>query len=227
MGNRKDDAEAVGTAKDATRLPVAGSSNASGPQRTGDRLAVLPFRFTAGAANGETLGVALADAVISRLSRTGSLIVRPTTTVLLFRAGKTDPFDAAERLDVDAVLDAEVSQTGGRTRVSLRLLRRHDREPLYSETFETGPASLFDLQDRVAERVAAALATPLAPPSGRRDAARLAANDLNVRARRLAAEAQAPDGRLDEAIDLFRRAVAPVSPFTASLEKAIRETTGW
>lgn len=170
-------------------------------------LAVLPFRFTAGAANGETLGVALADAVISRLSRTGSLVVRPTTAVLPFRAGKTDPFDAAERLDVDAVLDAEVSQAGGRTRVSLRLLRRHDREPLYSETFETGPASLFDLQDRVAERVAAALAIPLAPPSGRRDAARLAANDLNVRARRLAAEAHAPDGRLDEAIDLFRRAI--------------------
>jgi DNA-binding winged helix-turn-helix (wHTH) protein/TolB-like protein len=93
-------------------------------------LAVLPFRFAAGAANGETLGVALADAVISRLSRTGSLVVRPTTAVLPFRAGKTDPVDAAVRLDVDAVLDAEVSQSGGRTRVSLRLLRRHGSKPL-------------------------------------------------------------------------------------------------
>lgn len=170
-------------------------------------LAVLPFRFAAGAANGETLGVALADAVISRLSRAGALVVRPTTAVLPFRAGKTDPLDAAERLDVDAVLDAEVSQERGRTRVSLRLLRRQGGEPLHAESFETGPASLFDLQDLVAERVAAALAVRLAPPSGRRDAARLAANDLNVRARRLAAEAHTGDGRLDEAIGLFRRAI--------------------
>ncbi len=170
-------------------------------------LAVLPFRFAAGAANGETLGVALADAVISRLSRAGALVVRPTTAVLPFRAGRTDPLAAAERLDVEAVLDAEVSQENGRTRISLRLLRRHGGKPLHTESFETGPATLFELQDLVAERVAAALAVSLAPPSGRRDAARLAANDLHVRARKLAAEAQAGDARLDEAIGLFRRAI--------------------
>lgn len=170
-------------------------------------LAVLPFRFAAGAANGETLGVALADAVISRLSRAGALVVRPTSAVLPFRAGRTDPLAAAERLDVEAVLDAEVSQANGRTRIALRLLRRRGGKPLHTESFETGPATLFELQDLVAERVAAALAVPLAPPSGRRDAARLAASDLHVRARRLAAEAHAGDARLDEAIGLFRRAI--------------------
>lgn len=166
-----------------------------------------PLRFAAGAANGETLGVALADAVISRLSRGGSLVVRPTTSVLPFRDGKTDALDAARRLDVDAVLDAEVSQKGGKTRISLRLLRRRGGEALHVEAFETGPASLFDLQDRVAERVAAALAVPLAPASGRRDAVRLAATDLYVRAKRLAAESPAGSPGLEEAIGLFRRSI--------------------
>lgn len=170
-------------------------------------LAVLPFRFAAGAANGETVGVALADAVIARLSRSGSLLVRPTTAVLPFRGGKVDPLDAAERLDVDAVLDSEVSQRNGRTRVSLRLLRRDDGKPLHVESFETGAATLFDLQDRVAERVAAALLVPLAPPAARRDAARFAANELVLRAKRSAVEAAAAGAAMDEAIGLYRRAI--------------------
>lgn len=186
-------------------LAVAGLR--SRPPESPRSLAVLPFRFSAGAANGETLGVALADAVIGRLSRGESLVVRPTTAILPFRAGKTDPMEVAERLHVDAVLDSEVSQKGGRTRVSLRLLRRHDGKPLHVETFETGPATLFDLQDRVAERVSAALLVPLAPPSTRRDAARLAASDLLLRARKTAVEAVAAGEALDEAIGLYRRAI--------------------
>ncbi|HYN43904.1 MAG TPA: winged helix-turn-helix domain-containing protein [Thermoanaerobaculia bacterium] len=171
-------------------------------------IAILPFRFSAGAANGETLAVALADAVIARLSRGHGLTVRPTTAVLRFRDGKTDSREAGRQLDVDAVLDGTVAQVGGRTSIAIRLLRTRDGEVLLFETFRTGGADIFELQDRVAERVAAALVVTLAPAGeARRDAARLAATELLLRGRLLWSERSSSQELKDEATSLFRRAI--------------------
>ncbi len=171
-------------------------------------IAILPFRFLAGAANGETLAVALADAVIARLSRGHGLDVRPTTAILRFRDGKTDPREAGRLLDVDAVLDGTVAQEGERTSIAIRLLRSSGGEVLLSETFRTGGADIFELQERVAERVAAALVVTLAPAGeARREAARLAATELHLRGRLLWSERSSSQELKDEAASLFRRAI--------------------
>lgn len=171
-------------------------------------IAILPFRFRDGAANGETLGVALADAVISRLGRSDRITVRPTTAILPFRDGKTPPLEAGRLLGVDAVLDGHVQQEGGRTRVTLQLLRRQDGKILLAESFDTGGANVFELQDRVSERVASVLAVRLAPTTGARaDANRLAATELYVRGRFLWNQRSMTSGVWDETVSLFRRAV--------------------
>lgn len=171
-------------------------------------LVVLPFRFEAGAANGETLAVALADAVITRLSRGHGLEVRPTTAVLRFRDGRTAPREAGRSLGVEAVLDGLVSQERGRTSVTIRLIRTDREEVLLTETFRTGGGSLFELQDRVAERVAAVLLVSLAPPGeARSDAARLAATELALRGRVLLSRRAASAEEKEETVDLFRRAL--------------------
>lgn len=171
-------------------------------------LAVLPFRFDAEAANGETLAVALADAVITRLSRGHGLEVRPTTAVLRFRDGRTAPRDAGRSLGVEAVLDGLVSQERGRTSVTVRLIRTDREEVLLTETFRTGGGSLFELQDRVSERIASVLLVGLAPPGeARSDAARLAATELALRGRVLLARRAASTEEKEETIGLFRRAI--------------------
>lgn len=195
----------------ALALVVTASAVAWSRHRTAETprsVAILPFRFSAGAANGETLAVALADAVIARLSRGHGLAVRPTTAILRFRDGKTDPCEAGRLLDVDAVLDGTVAQEDGRTSIAIRLLSSDDGKVLLSETFRTGGADIFELQDRVAERVAAALVITLAPAGeARRDAARLAATELHLRGRLLWSERSSSRELKDEATSLFRRAI--------------------
>lgn len=187
-------------------VAVAWSSKRdSGSART---LAILPFRFPAEAPNGETLGVALADAVISRLSRGEGVVVRPTTSILRYRDGRTEPLAAAAALDADVVLDGHVEQRDGRTGVSIRILRRRDGAVLLSESFRTGGADIFELQDRVAERVAAALLVELSPAGEpRASAARVAATDLYLRGRLLWNERSASREVEEEATGLFRRAL--------------------
>lgn len=176
--------------------------------RSAQTLAVLPFRFPAGAPNGETIGVALADAVIARLSRGEGVVVRPTTSILRYRDGRTGPLAAAAALGAGMVLDGHVEQRDGRTEVSIRLLRRSDGAVLLSETFRTGGADVFELQDRVAERVAAALLVELSPAGEpRAAAARAAATELFLRGRLLCDERSSSREVEEEAIGLFRRAL--------------------
>jgi len=167
-------------------------------------LAVLPFRFPAGVASAETLGVAVADAISVRLSRAGHLDVLPVTAVLRFRDGKTRPLEAARLLGVDVVVDGQVTREREGGRISLALIRRRDGKILLSEALLTASTDLPELRDAVAERIAGILLIRLAPPARQREARRLAATDLHARGRRLLSRRAAP---ADETVRLFRQAI--------------------
>jgi DNA-binding winged helix-turn-helix (wHTH) protein/Flp pilus assembly protein TadD len=139
------------------------------------RVAVLPLRLIGppGDDSGEAyLGVALADALVGRLTASGRLIVRPTRAVLKYAAGDVDPERAGRELGVEAVLDGSVQLRGGRLRVSLNLVpcpapgapRGDGRAlPPWSRTFEVPFTGLFDVQDTVAAQVTRALLPSLEP----------------------------------------------------------------
>lgn len=138
------------------------SQVASGPPS----LAVLPFRTLGATAEDEYLGVGMADALISRLSRGGQVIVRPTRTILKYADLAADPRVAGQELKVDAVLDGTLQRDGARLRVSAHLLPVGRALSSWSASFETTFTSLFAVQDAVAEQVAQALSLTLdAAPS--------------------------------------------------------------
>ncbi len=131
------------------------------------QVAVLPFRFLDGAANAETLGIGLADAVITRLAQSQRLVVRPTTSVLRYAGRTDDPLALGRELSVDAVLEGRVQKAGNRTRVTLQLLRVPDGTSLVARTLDLAAEDdLFAFQDRIAEAAATALATRLKPGGG-------------------------------------------------------------
>lgn len=133
------------------------------------RVAVLPLRLIGPPGDEPYLGVALADALVGRLTASGRLIVRPTRAVMKYAAGDADPEQAARELGVDAVLDGSVQLHGGRLRVSLHLVpaRGAGRDlPAWSRTFEVPFTGLFEVQDVVAAQVTRALLPSLdAPPA--------------------------------------------------------------
>ena len=134
-----------------------------GPHSAIKTLAVLPFKSlnpqpgTNG--NDEYLGIGLADVLITRLSNLSQLAVRPTSSVLPF--GGKDALQAGQALKVDSVLDGSIQQIGDRVRVTVRLLRTSDGQPLWAFQCDQQCTDIFALQDIVAARLTDALALKL------------------------------------------------------------------
>ena len=127
-------------------------------------LAVLPFKPLSNGAGDEYLELGMADALITKLSRSGRLIVRPTSAIRKYAGPDADPLAAGRTLQVDSVLEGNIQRVGDRLRVSIRLLRVRDGTGLWSDSYDTGFTDVFQVQDTVSERVVDALALQLSSP---------------------------------------------------------------
>ncbi|HET7291037.1 MAG TPA: winged helix-turn-helix domain-containing protein [Vicinamibacteria bacterium] len=161
-----------------------------GPVRRATRpgppvLAVLPFACL-GAKDAPSLGAGMADAVITRLGRTGRVIVRSTSAVLKY-AGPRDPLAAGRELAADAVLDGALQRQRDRLRLSVQLVPLAERLRPWAAAFDEPYRELLDVEQTVAEKVAAALELELTADERERLTARstrdLAAYEAYARGR--------------------------------------------
>jgi DNA-binding winged helix-turn-helix (wHTH) protein/TolB-like protein/tetratricopeptide (TPR) repeat protein len=120
-------------------------------------IAVLPFKPLNRSQDDEYLGIGLADAVITRLSGAGKIIVRSTGSVSKYAALTQDPIMAGREQQVDAVLDASLWRSGEKVRVTARLLRVRDGMPLWIWEREELCTDVFAVQTLISEQVAGAL----------------------------------------------------------------------
>ncbi len=130
------------------------------------RLAVLPFHDLGPVDEDDYLSVALADALIARLSRVESLKVRPTLSVLPWAGeGALDPGDAADRLEVDAVVTGTFQRADGQLRVSVQLVLPGSGAGTtsWAGRFEREASLRPEVEDAIAEELARALLPRLTP----------------------------------------------------------------
>lgn len=172
-------------------------------------LVILPFQTVGSAAGEETLGLGLADALITRLSNLEGLIVRPLSTVARFEHGAIDPLRAAQELHADAVLEGTLRFGDGSVRAGIRLVRASDGKALWADTVESRKDRLFALEDSLAEQVAAKLAVRLNEDE-RHDLA--FHRDLNPEAHRLYVDGRYEWGKrtregFEKAAEYFRQAI--------------------
>ena len=124
-------------------------------------LAVLPLKSLN--AGDDYLGLGIADAVITRTSQAGGLIVRPTSAVRRYASSDTDALAAARELGADAVLEGNVQRAGDQLRVSVNLLRARDGASIWADSFDLRMTDIFTIQDTVAQQVASHLRLKLDP----------------------------------------------------------------
>ena len=122
-------------------------------------VAVLPFR-PIGDEQDQYFGVAMADALISRLSNIRGVLVRPTSAVRKFTAS-ADPIAAGRELAVRSVLEGTIQRAGETMRVTVQLIDIDRDAPLWSDKFDIHVSDAFTLQDRISEQVARALVVNL------------------------------------------------------------------
>jgi TolB-like protein/tetratricopeptide (TPR) repeat protein len=125
-------------------------------------VAVLPFKPLVNGHSDEVLLLGMTELLITRLSATRELAVRPLGVVRRYGSPRQDPLAAGRELGVEAVLEGGVLREGERLRVTGRLLRTSDGVALWAGTFDERFADVFAVQDAITERVAQALALPLA-----------------------------------------------------------------
>lgn len=177
-------------------------------------LAVLPLKSLNEGAADQYLGLGIADSIISRISQTGALTVRPTSAVRKYVNSEVDSLEVGRAQKVDSVLDGTVQRSGDRLRVSVNLLRVSDGASLWADTFNVNFNDIFAMQDEVSRQIAARLRLKL----NEADAARIARRHTsNPEAYNYYAKAMYHFGNIspslssrpesDSAVDLFKKAV--------------------
>ncbi len=174
-------------------------------------LAVLPFSQLGGPPADETLGLGLADALITRLSNMGDLAVRPTGAIQYYASPQRDVRALAQKLEVEAVLDGRVQRNGDQVRLTVQLVRAADGVPLWAESFDEQFTNLLAVQQVISERVAHALTLQLSRDQRQRLQKNYTANPeafqayLNGRyfwSKRTPAEVKKAIGYFQQAIEL-------------------------
>jgi DNA-binding winged helix-turn-helix (wHTH) protein/TolB-like protein/Tfp pilus assembly protein PilF len=116
-------------------------------------LAVLPFTAI-GEKNDDVLGLGISDAVITKLSSIGKLVIRPPSELERYSGVSHDPVAVGREQQVDAVLDGHIQRDGTRLRLTVQLIRVRDGARIWGETFNEKYTDVFSVEDSVAERVA-------------------------------------------------------------------------
>jgi serine/threonine protein kinase/tetratricopeptide (TPR) repeat protein len=158
----------------AADLKWLGAPREASPRVHTDRpsVAVIPFQLRTSIQEDQFLSVALADAVIHRLTSTGKLVVRPIASVMRYKGTETEWAQVARDLNVDLVVEGTIQKMGPKIRVLVQAHRVSDGRTLGSAKHDGDVDDLFGLQDRIADSVSdvfvpreQASALPAAPPT--------------------------------------------------------------
>lgn len=127
----------------------------------GKSLAVLPFKTLNLSSTEDTgdkfLGLGLADALITRLSKIREFIVRPTSSILGFEDENFDVLKAARELQVKYILDGNIKRLGERLRVTVQLLDVDKNATVWATSIDETIGDFFSLEDKISNKVVEAL----------------------------------------------------------------------
>lgn len=175
-------------------------------------LAVLPLKSLN--TSDDYVGLGIADAVIRRVSQTGTVIVRPMSAVRRYLNEETDALAAAKQLGVDSVLEGTVQHSSDQLRVSVNLLRVSDGASLWADSFDMRMSDIFTVQDKISRQLAATLQLKLTAEQANRFGQRYTSNaeayEYYTKGRTSAERFTTAIGdreAIDASIDYFKKAV--------------------
>jgi TolB-like protein len=123
----------------------------------GKSIAVLPFKPLVAQSRDEVLEAGMADTLIAKLSTSREMIVPSLMSVRKYDDQKHDSVATGRALRVNSVLEGSLQKSGDRIRVTARLIRVTDGTSMWSGTFDEKFTDVFQVEDTIAQKVAAAL----------------------------------------------------------------------
>ncbi len=187
--------------------------------RGGARIGVLPLQMNGTSEEEAHLSTGLADEITSALARFRWMFVVSSGSLARFAAGSRDETAIRRNFNIDVLLDGTVLRTGGRLRISLRLLDlRAGNQIVWDRRFDRDSDDLLTLQDDIAAEVVAQIDPEILLIEAQRVTSRPpqdpTAYDLVLRAIPLIARLEKP--LFMQAGDLLRQATAQEPDYAAS-----------
>lgn len=129
-------------------------------------VAVLPFVDMSEAGDQAYFGEGIAEEILNILAKSPELSVAARTSSFRFRNEETDLREIGEALNVSYILEGSVRKDGDRLRISAQLARVSDGYNLWVESYDRDVVDLFQVQDDIANAIAASLQASLEHTSG-------------------------------------------------------------
>jgi TolB-like protein/Flp pilus assembly protein TadD len=173
-------------------------------------IAVLPFPNMGGDPEQDYFADGMTEEVITALSRCSWLFVIARNSSFTYKGKAVDVRQVGRELGVRYVLEGSVRRGGNRLRFAGRLIDASSGAQIWADRFDGDMSDVFELQDRFAESVVAAIEPTLQIAEiGRlkqKPAANLDAYDLLLRAQQL--EYEFAEESLAAALGCLRQALA-------------------
>ncbi|MFK0689460.1 adenylate/guanylate cyclase domain-containing protein [Mesorhizobium sp. IMUNJ 23033] len=129
------------------------------------RIAVLPFDDMSAGADQGYLSDAVAEGIITELSRSKTYAVIARNSSFRYRDKPTDARQIGDELGVDYLLEGSQQKVGDRLKVTAQLLNAHDGSHLWANTYNRDIGDLFVVQEEIirtlADRVGRRIQRPL------------------------------------------------------------------
>jgi adenylate cyclase len=131
-------------------------------------IAVLPFANMSGDLQQEYFADGIAEDLITDLSKISGLFVISRNSAFTYKGKVVKVRQVAEDLGVRYVLEGSVRRVGDEVRINAQLIDATTGGHLWAERYDGTLADVFDLQDKVTERIVDALALELTPQEAQR-----------------------------------------------------------
>ena len=215
--------ELAGTCADA----LQGSGQDSGSPTSRDPLlAVMPFDNFSADAELDFFCDGISEEIQRTVASGSSLKVVARASSFQFRGADKDTARVATALGATHLLDGSVRRSRNRVRISAELVECTTRSAIWVDGFDGDLDDVFDLQERIAEKVAEALKVALTP-ARKEEALDPASYEAYMRARGIMAEGDPLfDDAYREAIPLLERVVETAPNFAPAWE-SLAECRAW
>jgi TolB-like protein/Flp pilus assembly protein TadD len=179
-------------------------------------IAVLYFENLSGMKEDEYLRDGITEDITTELSKIKELKTFSRAVVLPYRDKSVTAKQLGKELGASYVLVGSLRRAGARLRINAQLVDAATDFPLWSERYDREMKDVFEVQDEIAQKIAAALRITLSPQEQKALSAKptenLQAYDLYLRGRNYARRVGRQD--LQVALQMFENAVALDPEFT-------------
>ena len=130
-------------------------------------IAVLAFDNMSNDPDNEYFSDGITEEILNLLARIPQLRVVSRSSAFAFKGKEIHIPDVAVKLNVAHVLEGSVRKFGGQVRITAQLIEARSDTHLWSETYDRSLENIFEVQDDIAAKVAAAMKLALVdgPPT--------------------------------------------------------------